>query len=167
MPVFGDGAFKGISIHTHTHTHTPMHTLTGECDITLNGTCWLWLRGDEKRAECWADEQTLSSWTWQSLQPSPVPTRHRSRAQLSGLVLWSLEWRLVLPVWRWESWIWVEERVEGWGQDATERKGGVRSWVVKYWKELHGHHTSWERMYNLGTWVSSRLAHDPYQLVAF
>ena len=22
MPVFGDGAFKGISIHTHTHTHT-------------------------------------------------------------------------------------------------------------------------------------------------
>ena len=144
-----------------------MHTLTGECGYY---TQWNLLTVAQR---WWKESGMLGRWantfiwTRQSLQPSPVPTRHRSRAQLSGLVLWSLEWRLVLPVWRWESWIWVEERVEGWGQDVTERKGGVRSWVDKYWKELHGHHTSRERTYNLGTWVSSRLVHDPDQLVAF
>ena len=92
-----------------------MHTLT-DVDITVNGTCWVCLRCDEKGGACWAwaDEQTLSSWTRQSLQPSPW---HRSRGQLSGLVLWSLEWKTRPPS--------LEVRIMdlGWGESWRLRTG--------------------------------------------
>ena len=100
-----------MHILTETYAHT--HGCGYYSQWNLLSVPEMWWKG---RWACWAwaDEQTLSSWTRQSLQPSPW---HRSRGQLPGLVLWSLEWKTCPPS--------LEVRIMdlGWGESWRLKTG--------------------------------------------